>query len=1066
MNSKQSILLLDLQSKYFIYLVFTIFYTVISIVELYGQVDKIVWQTTFGGNGSDEAYRTIENNQNQLVTTGITRSIAYKSEDVLVDILSTSGNLLYKWNYGGKGDDGAYSIIQTNDGGYLIGGYTQSKWAQSLGKTDGWVLKIDGWGEFQWDVILGSKEVDIIHDLAQDANGNFIVVGETEEQCVLYKLDPHGKLLWDQKFNSTPSACQSVTIDYHGNYVCTGSFGKPDYKHGFAASFTPAGKRLWNQTFQSSEINDGIDLITKSDGGYMITGTANTRQRRQDMYVLDLDEKGRSQKPYIFGGQGDDSGLSIVETFDGKYLITGGTQSHTRGARRNDLWIHQISEDYTPVWAKPVFMGGPLEDVGQDITQLRSGDILVSGYTTSGLSREGWLIRMQHEAPIKNNQLRAVQIDTFWMYDQNSNDTVNALEHNFLAFQIHNGTQLDMHGARLHIGKERIQTGLEIPDDIYFDFIPQNSTRIITVPITGLENTISGSNTLKIDLRSPSDSIVASIPFKFRSKAMPTPRLEIVDGVFMTRFREGLPDRLEDIDLKLIIKNSGEGISKNTAVRFFYPLKINPISNAQHEVGILMPGDSVEITFKFKASSIYEYDYITIYCAAFENSARFGASQWFRVKIKDFFEAKETPFIILEPERGAGDPFNQQYGNECCGPVSQTSIDAFAGTTAVWKAPDPDELGEQFSHPLDYIDLKVSIVSSDTINIADINVFIDDEPAVEGKQYYLEKIGLKQGPGVNDYRYTYTNKIKLKEGENKVYIMVRDTRTPYLYITYVPQRSNLHVFAIGVPQEDLLFTVKDANDFASAFNDQKHKLFDEVYIHQITQKDSTTTQSLRIAIEDIYGDYMRERSIKKNDAIVLFISSHGFTPEYDSTAFLIAGSDFDHLRSRSTSLNFKDEVLDIMNQIPLCRKFLFIDACYSGAAANLAAGEKSIEDPDDIQLSKAIVRLAESSLGYNTLVSCSAGEVSYEDALWGNGSFTKALKEAFADEKVEMGRQQIRADVNRDQILTMAEIYDYVRIRVPDIVKTKKPRPENLQTPYMPQEQVSEDKPFYILDRK
>ena len=1048
-------------------LAISLFCYFISISEFHAQSGNILWQTQIGGNGSDQIYRTIENNQNLLITAGVTRSFDSKGEDVMVNTLSSEGKILHTWNYGGKANDGAYCIIQTYDGGYLVGGYTQGKWEKSLGKTDGWVLKISSSGEFLWDVILGTDEEDIVHDLAQDIEGDFVIVGETTGQSTIFKLQADGKVLWEQKFNPAPSSTLSVAITRDGNYVCSGVTGRQDNKLGFAACFTPAGKRLWNQTFQYGELNDGTDLIQKKDGGFIITGIANTMQGRKDLYIINMDEKGRSTKPYFYSGHGDDSGLSIVETFDKNFIVTGTSQSYTRGARRSDLLIQKIGQDYKQKWPDPIFIGETLDDGGEDIMQLRSGDILISGYSNSSFGSNGWVMLMEYVKPNQTSQLNSIQFDSAWVFDQNGNDTINALEYNYLGLRINNITNQDLHGAYIRVNKKSLQSGIEVPEYIYFDFIPANTTKTITIPITALKNAVTGTNELVIEILNSENSIMVKVPLDFNSKAMTTPSLQITDGFFTTQDQESLADRLEVIHLKLVLKNEGEGISENTIIRFFCPFKIRPISDDWKEVGEIMPGDSVVVDFKFEASSIYEYDFVSIYCAAFENTSRFGDSHYFRLQIKDFFETTETPQIIIEPKGKQGDPFNQHYGNkggsEGSVLLSETNT---AQTTIIWKAPDPDELGEQFSHPLDYIDLKVSIVSSDTINLADIIVYIDDMPAVEGSQYYKEKIGLNKGPGVNDYRYTYFNKIKLKEGENKVYIMVKGARSPYIYVTYIPERTNLHVFAIGVPHDDLLFTVKDAGDFADAFKDQPHKLFEEVHIHKFTDKDSTSTQSLRIALEDIYGDYMNERTIKKNDAITIFISSHGITPLYDSTAFLIAGSDFDQLRSRSTSLDFEHEVLDILNQMPMCHKFLFIDACYSGAAANIATGIKSKEDIGDAQLSKAIARLAQSSLGCNTMVSCSAGEVSYEDASWGNGSFTKAINEALRNERRDIGKHEIHSDQNNDQILTMTEIYEYVRIRVPDIVKTKRPRPDILQTPYMSNLNVLDDKPFYILNRE
>ena len=48
--------------------------------------------------------------------------------------------------YGGSGDDGAFSLIQTTDGGYAVAGVTTSKGA---GRLDFWVIKLDEQGNLK-----------------------------------------------------------------------------------------------------------------------------------------------------------------------------------------------------------------------------------------------------------------------------------------------------------------------------------------------------------------------------------------------------------------------------------------------------------------------------------------------------------------------------------------------------------------------------------------------------------------------------------------------------------------------------------------------------------------------------------------------------------------------------------------------------------------------------------------------------------------------------------------------------------------------------------------------------
>ncbi len=50
--------------------------------------------------------------------------------------------------YGGSGDDEAYSVVQTGDGGYALAGYTNSSGA---GSYDFWLIKTNSSGDMQWN---------------------------------------------------------------------------------------------------------------------------------------------------------------------------------------------------------------------------------------------------------------------------------------------------------------------------------------------------------------------------------------------------------------------------------------------------------------------------------------------------------------------------------------------------------------------------------------------------------------------------------------------------------------------------------------------------------------------------------------------------------------------------------------------------------------------------------------------------------------------------------------------------------------------------------------------------
>ena len=89
-----------------------------------------------------------------------------------------------------------YSIQQTNDGGYIVAGYTNSKGA---GDFDVWVLKLDSDGALEWDKTFGGIESDHARAIQQIEDGMYVVAGGTSlngtgDNIWVFKLNQDGNL--------------------------------------------------------------------------------------------------------------------------------------------------------------------------------------------------------------------------------------------------------------------------------------------------------------------------------------------------------------------------------------------------------------------------------------------------------------------------------------------------------------------------------------------------------------------------------------------------------------------------------------------------------------------------------------------------------------------------------------------------------------------------------------------------------------------------------------------------------------------------------------------------------
>jgi len=134
------------------------------------------WAKTYGGTGDDYAYSIQQTSDGGYIVAGYTGSSGAGLADFWVLKLKSDGTVDWQKTYGGGGYDSASSIQQTSDGGYIVAGVTTSFGA---GGYDFWVLKLDGSGNVQWQKTYGGTGNDYANSIQQTTDGGYIVAGVT-----------------------------------------------------------------------------------------------------------------------------------------------------------------------------------------------------------------------------------------------------------------------------------------------------------------------------------------------------------------------------------------------------------------------------------------------------------------------------------------------------------------------------------------------------------------------------------------------------------------------------------------------------------------------------------------------------------------------------------------------------------------------------------------------------------------------------------------------------------------------------------------------------------------------
>jgi hypothetical protein len=312
-------------------------------------------------------------------------------------------SLIWMKTFGGISDDIANSVQQTNDGGYIITGETNSFGA---GGSDVWLIKTDDGGNKIWDKTFGGTNLDWGNSVHQTTDGGYIITGETrsygagDRDLWLIKTDDGGNKIWDKTFGGTNyDGGTSVQQTTDGGYIITGftaNFGGGGTNI-WLIKTDDNGNSIWNKIFGGDYWDYGNSVQQTTDGGYIITGLITTSSAG-DVCLIKTDNNGNNIWIKTFGGEKSDWGWSVEQTTDGGYIITGETWSF--GAGHCDIWLIKTDDDGNKIWEKT--FGEVNSDWGRSVQQTNDGGYIITGYkeSTGTGDFDVWLIKTDNSGNI------------------------------------------------------------------------------------------------------------------------------------------------------------------------------------------------------------------------------------------------------------------------------------------------------------------------------------------------------------------------------------------------------------------------------------------------------------------------------------------------------------------------------------------------------------------------------------------------------------------------------------------------------------------------------------------
>ena len=370
----------------------TIFYT----YQVDAQAPNYRWARSIGATSNDQGKGIVTDQLGNVYITGEFRNTvdfdpgtsvfnltSNGAQDIFIEKLDSSGNLIWAKNIGGTGGDQGNSITIDTAGNIFITGQFQhtvdfdpgvgiSNLA-STGSTDIFVLKLDSSGNFIWAKGFGGTGTDVGLSIATDLIGNIYTTGYFAGSAdfkpgpgstfltsnggydvFVQKLNPNGNFIWAKGMGgSTFDYGRSISVDSSGNVYLIGDFrGTADFFSGSGAVYLTS--RGSSDVFIQKFNNSGIFVWVKQMGGVGTdVGQAITTDSFGNIYSTG----------YFEGTANFDPGVGTAN------LTSNGS---------SDVFVHKLNPLGDFIWAKS--MGGTGTEGSNDIAIDHSMNIYLIGW--------------------------------------------------------------------------------------------------------------------------------------------------------------------------------------------------------------------------------------------------------------------------------------------------------------------------------------------------------------------------------------------------------------------------------------------------------------------------------------------------------------------------------------------------------------------------------------------------------------------------------------------------------------------------------------------------------------
>lgn len=405
-----------------------------QIVILYGQ-----WDKTYGGVEFENGSSVEETNDGGYIFTGATNSLGNGDPTIWLVKTNSIGDTLWTKSYGGDLSEEGFVVKQSIDGGYIM---AARKGVFPNNKTI--LIKADSQGDTLWTRTFGGNERFSAFGLEITSDGGYLLSGHISTNATtgpsntyLIKTNINGDTLWTKEFGGSGNESGHAKQTTDGGYIiCSSTTSFGNAMQLWLIRTDNQGDTLWTKII--GDTGNELGVITEtSDGGFVVAGSKTVAPVNDpaDLWLLKTDDLGNVLWEKTYGGTNHDAAGSIEETSDNGFII--GARTNSFGSGESDFWMLKTNDVGDTLWTRT--FGGNLNDYAGDCHETSDGGFIFFGYTESFGSGDHdlWLIKTDNNGflQINKNQVSALSFypnpvnNTLFISSQQKIDEISIYTH-------------------------------------------------------------------------------------------------------------------------------------------------------------------------------------------------------------------------------------------------------------------------------------------------------------------------------------------------------------------------------------------------------------------------------------------------------------------------------------------------------------------------------------------------------------------------------------------------------------------------------------------------------------